>query len=259
MDRKWFGTCWFIATMQTSCTYMAGEPCNATNKQQFITNRKLWSLVLYRSVVIYSSFGFQCEVWPGNGWIMISKLLWTMQLIFYWYFFMALEKDRAINFNSLGGGWAWIRGAHCTCVCLRVPGAFKNTWWWVDNDHSFHPGEARTEPAFTSPTPTSNAEDVEGLRLLHLPVQLPATHVGPVLQRCLEALAGRERPANGLAAALLVQGDADVWVGDHAGDRALHAGLGHHSMGALHEPHLRICTQRGFTWSQATWKSNYWS
>lgn len=22
------------------------------------------------------------------------------------FFFMALEKDRAINFNSLGGGWA---------------------------------------------------------------------------------------------------------------------------------------------------------
>lgn len=39
----------------------------STKKQQFITNRMLWSLVFYRSVGIYSALGFQREVWPGNG------------------------------------------------------------------------------------------------------------------------------------------------------------------------------------------------
>lgn len=30
----------------------------------------------------------------------------AMDILLVFFFFMALEKDRAINFNSLGGGWA---------------------------------------------------------------------------------------------------------------------------------------------------------
>lgn len=105
-------------------------------------------------------------------------------------------------------------------------------------------------------TPTNNAQDVEGLRLLHLPVELSAAHVGPVLQQSLEALTGNIKPADGRISVHLMQGDGDVGISDQAGDCAFVARLGHHAMGALYEPHLGICTQKHVTLNQSEWRSN---
>lgn len=175
---------------------------------------------------------------------MISKLLRTMQWIFYWYFFFLwhLKKTEPLTLTVWVEAGPELEGPTvCVCAC-GFPGRSGTRGGGLIIITVFIPARRRTKLAFTPHprTPTCNAEDVEGLRLLHLPVQLPATHVGPVLQRCLEALAGRVRSADGLAAVLLMQGDADVGVGDRTGDCAHHAGLGHHTVGALHKPHLRI-------------------
>lgn len=85
-----------------------------------------------------------------------------------------------------------------------------------------------------------NAVDVEGLGVFHLPVQLPSTHVGPVLQIGLEALTRDINPLDGQISVLVVKGDPDVRIGDHAGDRAFLAVLCDHAVGALNEPHLRV-------------------
>lgn len=85
-----------------------------------------------------------------------------------------------------------------------------------------------------------NAVDVEGLGLFHLPVQLSSTHIGPVIQICLEALTGNINPLDGQISVLVVKGDPDVRISDHAGDRVFTAGLHDHAMGAFNEPHLRV-------------------
>lgn len=86
-----------------------------------------------------------------------------------------------------------------------------------------------------------NAVDVEGLGLFHLPFQLPSTHIGPVLQMSLEALTGNVDARDGQVGVPVVEGDGDVGVGDHAGDRARYlVGLRHHAVGALNEPHLGV-------------------
>ena len=105
------------------------------------------------------------------------------------------------------------------------------------------------EKRFLSPnsltwTPTDDAEDEEGLRLFHLPVQLSTAHVGPVLQRCRVALTGNVKPPEELIAVPLIQGDIDVGIGDHTGDGAFLAGLCHDAVGALYEPHVRVWGQK---------------
>lgn len=87
---------------------------------------------------------------------------------------------------------------------------------------------------------TVNAVDVEGLGLFHLPVQLCPTHIGPVVQICLEALTRNINPVDGQIGVLVIKGDRDVWISDHAGDRAFTAGLRDHAVGAFNEPHLRV-------------------
>lgn len=87
---------------------------------------------------------------------------------------------------------------------------------------------------------TVNAVDVEGLGLFHLPVQLSPTHIGPVVQICLEALTRNINPLDGQIGVLVVKGDRDVRISDHAGDRAFTAGLRDHAVGAFNEPHLRV-------------------
>lgn len=85
-----------------------------------------------------------------------------------------------------------------------------------------------------------NAVDVEGLRLFHLSVQLSSTHIGPELHICLEALNRDINPLDWQIRVLLVKGDTDVRIGDHAGDRAFPTGLCDHAVGAFNEPHLRV-------------------
>lgn len=87
---------------------------------------------------------------------------------------------------------------------------------------------------------TMNAVDVEGLGLFHLPVQLSPTHIGPVVQICLEALTRNMNTLDGQIGILVVQGDRDVGISDHAGDRTFTAGLCDHAVGAFNEPHLRV-------------------
>lgn len=85
-----------------------------------------------------------------------------------------------------------------------------------------------------------NAVDVEGLGVFLLPVQLSSTHIGPVLQISLEALTRDINTFDGQISVLVVKGDPDVGIGDHAGDRAFLTGLCDHAVGALNEPHLRV-------------------
>lgn len=88
---------------------------------------------------------------------------------------------------------------------------------------------------------TMNAVDVEGLGLFHLPLQLSSTHIGLVLQICLEALTRDINPLDGQISVLVVKGDPDVGISDQAGDRALLTnGLCDHAVGALNEPHLGV-------------------
>lgn len=89
-----------------------------------------------------------------------------------------------------------------------------------------------------------NAVDVKGLGLFHLPIQLSSTHIGPVLQICLEALTGDIYSLDGQISVLVVKCDPDARVGDHAGDRALLTGLCDHAVGALNEPHLSVWGQK---------------
>lgn len=89
-----------------------------------------------------------------------------------------------------------------------------------------------------------NAVDVKGLGLFHLPIQLSSTHIGPVLQICLEALTRDICSLDGQISVFVVKCDPDVRVGDHAGDRALLTGLCDHAVGALNEPHLRVWGQK---------------
>lgn len=95
--------------------------------------------------------------------------------------------------------------------------------------------------------PTSNAEDVERLRLFHLPIQLSPTHVGPVLQRCLVPLTGNIMSSDGQVSVPIIQGDVDVWVGDHTRDGAFLTGLSYHAMGALYEPYISVYMDRNKT------------
>lgn len=105
-------------------------------------------------------------------------------------------------------------------------------------------------------TPTNNAVDKEGLRLFHLPVQLSATHIVPVLQQCLVALTRNIKPTDGQISVLLIQGDPDVWISDHTGDYAFLTGLCYHAVRALYEPHLRICGQKHVSFDYLNCGSN---
>lgn len=92
---------------------------------------------------------------------------------------------------------------------------------------------------------TNDTEDIKGLRLFDLPIQLPTAPVGPVLKGGPVPLAGDVDPLQGHVTVPLVEGDIDFGVGDHTGDNALITGLSHHAMGGLDEPHLRVCVRGG--------------
>lgn len=74
---------------------------------------------------------------------------------------------------------------------------------------------------------TYDAKNIEDSGFLLLAVQDSFTDVGGVVEYSGEALAGPVATLNGCLAGLLVQGDTDTWVGNHAGDGTLLALLHH--------------------------------
>lgn len=87
---------------------------------------------------------------------------------------------------------------------------------------------------------TYDAKNIEDSGFLLLAVQDSFTDVGGVVECSCEALTGPIATLDGCLAGFLVQGDADTWVGDHAGDGAFLTLLHHQRWKRGDKPHLRV-------------------